>query len=202
MSTVYDDNDGALREMARLWWLGLVAGILAVLYGLFVLSLRPGSVTSLAILAGITFIFGGLTQILAARRAESWQWLFYLGAVLAIVAGIAAFVWPDRTLYVLAVFLAWYLVLGGILTVVDAFLGPKHDWWWLRIMLGALMFILGAWAIGSPGREVLLFVNLIGFYLLVYGFTEIFGAFAVRSVGKALEADVTRARNTSPVGPA
>jgi uncharacterized membrane protein HdeD (DUF308 family) len=103
---------------------------------------------------------------------------------------------------VLAVFLAWYLVLGGILTVVDAFLGPKHDWWWLRIVLGALMFILGAWAIGSPGREVLLFVNLIGFYLLLYGFTEIFGAFAVRSVGKALEADVTRARNTSPVGPA
>ena len=202
MSTVYDDNDGPLREMVRLWWLGLVAGIVAVLYGLFVLSLRPGSVTSLAILAGITFIFGGLTQFLAARRAESWQWLFYLGAVLAIIAGIAAFVWPGRTLYVVAVFVAWYLVLAGILTVVDAFLGPKHEWWWMRILLGALLFILGAWAIGSPGREVLLLVNVIGFYLLLYGFTEIFGAFALRSEGKAVEADVTRARNTSPVGPA
>lgn len=185
MSTVFDD-EAALREMARLWWIGLVAGIIAVLYGLFVLSLRPNALSSLAILAGITFIFGGLTQFLAARRVESWQWLFYLGGVLAIAAGIAAFVWPDRTLYVMAVFVAWYLVLGGVLTVIDAFLGPKYDWWWLRILLGALLFILGAWAIGSPLREVLLFVNLIGFYLLIYGFTEIFGAFALRSAAKSV----------------
>ncbi len=153
---------------------------------------------SLAILAGITFIFGGLTQFLAARRVESWQWLFYVGGVLAIAAGIAAFVWPDRTLYVMAVFLAWYLVLGGILTVIDAFLGPKYDWWWLRILLGALLFILGAWAIGSPLREVLLFVNLIGFYLLIYGFTEIFGAFALRSAGKTV--GTAHARHASASG--
>ncbi|MGH8774688.1 MAG: HdeD family acid-resistance protein [Jiangellaceae bacterium] len=199
MSASFDDDD-PLRELARWWWLGLVAGVIAVLYGLFVLSLRPGSVSSLAILAGITFIFGGLTQFLAARRAENWQWLFYVGAVLAIAAGIAAFVWPDKTLYVMAVFTAWYLVLSGILTVVDAFLGPRHAWWWLHIVLGALMFVLGAWAVGSPGREVLLLVNLIGFYLLLYGFTEIFGAFALRSVGKALDSS-GRARHASTAGP-
>jgi len=197
MSTDFDD-EAPLHEIARLWWIGLVAGIIAVLYGLFVLSLRPNALSSLAILAGITFIFGGLTQFLAARRVESWQWLFYVGGVLAIAAGIAAFVWPDRTLYVMAVFLAWYLVLGGILTVIDAFLGPKYDWWWLRILLGALLFILGAWAIGSPMREVLLFVNLIGFYLLIYGFTEIFAAFALRSAGKTV--GTAQARHASASG--
>jgi len=184
MSTVTSDYGNPPVEAARLWWLGLVAGIVSVLYGLFVLSLRPGSVQSLAILAGIAFIFGGITQFLVARRVDSWRWLFYVGGLLAIAAGIAAFVWPDATLRVMAIFLAWYLVIGGILTVVDAFLGPKYDWWWLRIVLGVIMFLLGAWAVGSPLREVLLFVNLVGFYLLFYGLTEIVAAFALRSAGK------------------
>ena len=185
MSTVTSDDGNLLADAARLWWLGLVAGIVSVLYGLFVLSLRPGSVLSLAILTGIAFIFGGLTQFLVARRVDSWRWLFYVGGLLAIAAGIAAFVWPDVTLRVMAVFLAWYLVLGGILTVVDAFLGPTYDWWWLHIVLGVVMFLLGAWAVGSPLREVLLFVNLVGFYLLLNGLTEIVASFAIRSAGKA-----------------
>lgn len=184
MSTVTSDDSSPSDELGRLWWLGLVAGIVSVLYGLFVLSLRPGSVLSLAILAGIAFIFGGVTQFLVARRVDSWRWLFYVGGLLAIAAGIAAFVWPDATLRVIAIFLAWYLVLGGILTVVDAFVSPKYDWWWLRIVLGVLMFLLGAWAVGSPLREVLLFVNLVGFYLLFYGLTEIVAAFAIRSSGR------------------
>lgn len=195
MSMVTSDDANPPAEAARLWWLGLVAGIISVLYGLFVLSLRPGSVLSLAILTGIAFIFGGLTQFLVARRVDSWRWMFYVGGVLAIAAGIAAFVWPDVTLRVMAVFLAWYLVLGGILTVIDAFVGPKFDWWWLRVVLGVVMFLLGAWAIGSPLREVLLFVNLVGFYLLFYGFTEIVAAFAIRSAGKG-------GRHTHPRTPA
>jgi uncharacterized membrane protein HdeD (DUF308 family) len=196
MSMVTSDDANPPAEVARLWWLGLVAGIVSVLYGLFVLSLRPGSVLSLAILAGIAFIFGGLTQFLVARRVDSWRWLFYLGGIVAIAAGIAAFVWPDVTLRVMAVFLAWYLVLGGILTVIDAFVGPTFDWWWLRIVLGVVMFLLGAWAVGSPLREVLLFVNLVGFYLLLYGLIEIVAAFAIRSAAKAA-AETGRHAHTS-----
>jgi hypothetical protein len=37
------------------------------------------------------------------------------------------------------------------------------------------------WAIGSPGRELLLLINLIGTWLIFYGVGEIFAAFALRS---------------------
>lgn len=184
--TTHDEFTTQLRSITRLWWLGLVIGIIAVLYGLFVLSLRPGSITSLAVLAGISFIFGGIGQFGLAQLVESGRWLFYIGGVLGIAAGIAAFVWPDATIFVLAVFVAWFLVIGGIFEVVGAFLGPKYDWWWTRIVLGALMFVLGAWAIGSPEHTVHLFTNLIGFYLLLYGLTEIIAAFAVRLLDKGL----------------
>jgi hypothetical protein len=112
---------------------------------------------------------------------DSWRWVFYLGGVIGILAGLGAFVWPGKTLYVIAVFVAWYLVFGGILSVVSAFAGPKRDWWWMGIVVGILQFVLGVWAVGSPGRELLLLVNLVGIYMIVFGVSEIFAAFAVRS---------------------
>ena len=78
-------------------------------------------------------------------------------------------------------------------------MGPKHDWWWVRLILGVLMFVLGAWAIGSPEREVLLFVNLIGFYLLLYGSSEIFILFALRTVGKELGRAESAHTDAAPV---
>lgn len=185
MTTRIEFADEA-RSVTKLWWVGLVVGIIAVLYGLFVLSLRPGSITSLAILAGISFIFGGIGQFALAQTMENGRWLFYIGGALGVLAGVATFAWPDITIFVLAVFISWFLVIGGIFMVVGAFMGPKQDLWWMRIILGALMFVLGAWAIGSPAHSVSLFVNLMGFYLLLYGFTEILASFDVRAIGKGL----------------
>jgi len=175
-------------EAHRVWWLYLVTGVAWTLYGMLVLSLRPGSVASLAWLAGFAFIFGGVSQFFIAQRVESWRWLFYVGGVMGILAGIGAFVWPGITLLVLAVFVAWYLVISGIFSVIAAFLGPKRDWWWMGIVIGVLEFLLGAWAIGSPGRELLLLINLIGIYMIFFGVSEIFAAFAVRSERSAEDA--------------
>jgi uncharacterized membrane protein HdeD (DUF308 family) len=167
------------------WWLYLVTGIIWTLYGMFVLSLRPGSVASLAWFAGFAFIFAGVSYFFTAQRVDSWRWLFYVGGVLGILAGFGAFAWPGKTLYVIAVFVAWYLVFGGILSIIAAFMGPKRDWWWMGIVVGILQFVLGVWAIGSPGRELLLLVNLVGIYMIFFGVSEIFAAFAVRSARQA-----------------
>jgi len=98
--------------------------------------------------------------------------VFYAAGVLDIVAG----------------FVAWYLAIGGIFAVVAAFAGPKRDWWWLGLVLGVLEFLLGIWAIGLPGRELLLLINLVGIYRVFFGVSEIFAAFAVRSEHSAKQA--------------
>ena len=164
-----------------LWWLTLISGIIGVLFGLFMLSLRPTTVLAAAVLIGIGFIFGGLGQILLAGRVSEWKWLFYIGGALGVIAGIITFVWPNQTVLVVAVFVAWYLVFAGIFSIIGAFVGPKREWWWIGIIVGLLEFLLGVWAIGSPGRELLLLINLIGVWLIFYGVGEIFTAFALRS---------------------
>ncbi|MBE1607925.1 HdeD family acid-resistance protein [Actinopolymorpha pittospori] len=184
--------------LSRMWGLYLAAGILWVLYGMLVLSLRPAAVASLALLAGIAFILGGISQIFHATRVERWPSLWVAAGVLGIAAGIVAILWPGPTLMVIAMFVAWYLAISGVFSIIASLMGPKLRMWWIPLLIGALEIVLGVWAIGSPGRELLLLVNLIGFGMVLYGVTEIFAAFGVRKLPEMLDAnhDGRRPANT------
>jgi uncharacterized membrane protein HdeD (DUF308 family) len=177
----------ALRGLTSAWWLFLILGVLWILFGMFVLSYNVGSLLALAIFAGVTFIFTGVNQILAATRAESWRWLYLVGGALSILAGLIAFAWPGRTLLVISVVLAWFLVFKGIVDVIAAFTNHGRPYWWVTLILGILELLLGIWAVGYPGRSLFVFVNLVGIYAIFYGFTELFAAFELRGLGKRLD---------------
>jgi uncharacterized membrane protein HdeD (DUF308 family) len=176
-----------VSEVGRYWWMFLAFGVLWVLFGMVVLSYRVGSLLALAVLAGVVFILSGVRELAAAREARDWRWLYVVSGILSIAAGVIAFVWPSITLFVLSILLSWFLIVMGIIHVVGALAGPKRDWWWMVLLLGIAEFLLGAWAAGYPGRSLLVFVNLVGFYAIIHGFTDIFGAFALRSVVRDLE---------------
>ena len=177
----------AIRGITRAWWLFLILGILWILFGMFVLSYNVGSLLALALFAGFTFIGTGITQIVDAGRAESWRWLYLVGGVLSILAGIIAFVGPGRTLLVISVVLAWFLVFKGIVDIVAALSSHGRPYWWVTLILGILELLLGMWAVGYPGRALVVFVNLVGIYAIFYGFTELFAAFDLRGLGHRLD---------------
>jgi uncharacterized membrane protein HdeD (DUF308 family) len=177
----------AVRRLASSWWLFLILGILWILFGMFVLSYNVGSLLALAVFAGVTFVMTGITQVLAAGRVDSWKWLYLIGGVLSIIAGILAFIWPGSTLLVLSVILAWFLVFKGIVDTVGALASIGRPWWWLGLLLGIVEFLLGIWAAGYPGKSLFVFVNLVGIYAIFYGFTELFAAFELRGLGRRLD---------------
>jgi uncharacterized membrane protein HdeD (DUF308 family) len=110
-----------------------------------------------------------------------------VGGVLSIIAGILAFVWPGRTLLVLAGILAWFLVFKGIVDVVGALASIGRAWWWIGLIVGILELLLGIWAAGYPGRSLFVFVNVVGIYAMFYGFGEIFAAFDLRRLDHTLD---------------
>jgi uncharacterized membrane protein HdeD (DUF308 family) len=178
----------AVRGLTGAWWLFLILGVLWILFGMFVLSYNVGSLLALAIFAGVTFLMTGVNQILDAGRAEGgWRWLYIIGGALSILAGIIAFVWPHRTLLVISVVLAWFLVFKGIVDIVSAFTNHGRPYWWVGLILGILELLLGMWAAGYPGRSLFVFVNLVGIYAIFYGFTELFAAFDLRGLGRQLD---------------
>ena len=176
-----------VREASGVWWWYLILGILWTGLGMFVLSYRVGSLATVAALVGVAFLFGGVAQIVTASRASDWQWLFILSGILGIVAGILTFVWPDVTLYVVSILVAWYLVVFGVVNIVSALAGPKLPWWWTGLLLGIAELVLGIWAVRSWQRSLFTLVTLVGVWAICHGVNEIFAAFTVRRAGRQAE---------------
>ena len=176
-----------VREVSGIWWWSLILGVAWTFYGMFVLSYRVGSLAAVAALVGVAFVFGGFTQLLVAGQVEHLRPLSIITGILAIAAGIMTFIWPDITLYVVSIFVAWFLIVFGIVHMVNALAGPKVSWWWTQLLLGIAELVLGVWAVRSWERSLLTFVTLVGVWAIVTGVNEIFAAFAIREAGKEAE---------------
>ena len=114
-----------VRDLSAVWWWFLTLGVLWTLFGTYVLSFRVGSLAAVAAFVSVAFLFGGVTQLAVTSRVQSWRWLFIIAGILGITAGIGTFFWPDITLYVVSVLVAWYLIVFGIVHLVGALAGPK-----------------------------------------------------------------------------
>jgi uncharacterized membrane protein HdeD (DUF308 family) len=122
-----------------------------------------------------------------ASRVRGWRWLFILAGVLGVAAGILTLVWPDITLYVVSILVAWYLIVFGVIHLVDALAGPKLGWWWTELLLGIAELVLGVWAIRSWERSLLTLVTLVGVWAIFHGVSEIFAAFSLRQGSQRVE---------------
>jgi uncharacterized membrane protein HdeD (DUF308 family) len=176
-----------VRDLSAVWWWFLGLGVAWTLFGTYVLSYRVGSLAAVAALAGVAFLFGGVSQLVVATRVQSWRWLFIVAGILGVAAGIMTFVWPAITLYVVALLVAWYLIIFGITHLVGALAGPKPRYWWTQLLLGVAELVLGVWAVRSWQRSLLTLMTLVGVWAIFHGVAEIFAAFSVREGGRRAE---------------
>jgi uncharacterized membrane protein HdeD (DUF308 family) len=187
LNAFQDAVRSGVRDLSAVWWWFLCLGVAWTLFGAYVLSFRVGSLAAVAALAGVAFLFGGVSQLVVATRVQRWRWLLVVAGILGIAAGILTIVWPAITLYVVALLVAWYLILLGVIHLVGALAGPKLGYWWTQLLLGAAELALGVWAVRSWQRSLLTLVTLVGVWAIVHGVAEIFAAFSVRQAGKDAE---------------
>jgi uncharacterized membrane protein HdeD (DUF308 family) len=163
------------------WWLFLVTGIAWLIVSFVILSFTWETVWSIAILAGIVFIAGGITEIMIGRKAPGWRWLYYLMGILGIIAGVIAFAWPGQTYLVLGALFGWYLLFRGVFDIVNSLAFRRTDMWWLELIVGIAEVLIGFWAAGYPGRSAVLLAFWVGFSALARGIMSIFLAFKVKT---------------------
>ncbi|MDQ1432302.1 MAG: hypothetical protein QOF40_2904 [Actinomycetota bacterium] len=182
-----EEERAVAKAYAAGWWLFLIAGILWLALGFVILSLRPASIAATVILIALAFWLGAMTQFVVASVMEGgWRWLSIIGGILAVAAGIVALAWPEPTLVVVSVFVAWYLLIRGIFDVAMALSHTNVRGWWMPLIAGLIGIFLGAWAVGNPDRSVLLLVSIIGIWAIFKGAADLVASFAYRSVARDL----------------
>jgi uncharacterized membrane protein HdeD (DUF308 family) len=161
-----------LDALARNWWLILLRGICAIIFGVLTF-LWPGlTLVTLILLYGVFALFDGGLAIGAALMggAPAPRWWLALVGLLGIAAGIVTLSWPGLTGLVLLYFIAGWAIASGIFEIVGAIWVRKEiDDEWMLIASGVLAVLFGVLTIMFPGAGALGLAFAIGVFAILYG---------------------------------
>lgn len=172
------------QQLARTWWMPLVRGIAAVIFGILALIWPGITLLVLVIFFGAYAIVDGIVAIYSAYRHEvrSRAWAVALG-VIGILAGLAAFIWPGITSLVLLYLIALWAIFTGIAEIADGVqLRKIISNEWMLILGGVLSVIFGVLLLLWPAAGLLSLVWLVGIFALLYGITLIALSFRLKKI--------------------
>jgi uncharacterized membrane protein HdeD (DUF308 family) len=168
-----------------LWWLVLLRGILAILFGLFALFAPATALLALVYVFGAYAILDGITAVVTGvrhRKSEGhWVWTVVQG-VISIAAGIVAFVWPGVTVLAILFVIAFWLIVSGIAEIMQSFQMRKRasrTWGWM-LAAGIISVLFGIALIVQPSAGLLTLLWLVGAYAVVFGVIIVVWAFRLR----------------------
>ena len=116
----------------------------------------------------------------AAQVAHNW-WALLLRGILAILVGIAAFVFPQATVYGVVFAFGVYAFLDGVLTAVAGARTRKETGrWWVLVLQGLLGVAAGIVAWISPEAAAIALLFVVAAWAIVTGVLEIAAAIRLR----------------------
>jgi uncharacterized membrane protein HdeD (DUF308 family) len=112
--------------------------------------------------------------------ARNW-WTLALRGVLAILFGVAVFIWPAISIAVLVALFGFFVLLSGILAVIAA-LGSREpeENKWLLLFKGIVGIIAGVLVFFWPRITALILLYFIAAWAIVTGILEIIAAIQLR----------------------
>ena len=160
-------------SLSQNWWLVVLRGVLAILFGLSAFIWPGITWLTLILLFGVYAIADGLIAIWTgfSRTKESARWwIFLFEGLLGIGAGMVALLWPDLATLVLIYMIASWAVFTGILEIVAA-IRLRHEITneWFLALGGVLSVGVGILLFLQPAAGSLAIIWIIAGYALVFG---------------------------------
>jgi uncharacterized membrane protein HdeD (DUF308 family) len=178
------------RALGRLWWLWLVFGFVWIVIALVILQFDQASITTVGILIGAMFLASGLQQLMIAGMVGGVaRWVLIFFGVLLVIAGVIALISPENTFAGIADVLGFLFLIVGIFWIVQAF-GERgmNELWWFGLISGIAMVVLAFWTGGQFFiQKAYVLLVFAGIWALFHGVNDIFRAFQIRALGKAVE---------------
>jgi uncharacterized membrane protein HdeD (DUF308 family) len=177
-----------LHSLANNWWLLLLRGICAILFGVLTFVWPGMTLLTLVLLYGAYALVDGVLALAEAVMggAPAPRWWLALVGLLGIAAGILTFAWPGITALVLLLFIAGWAIATGVLEIVGAIkLRKEIENEWLLIASGALSVIFGLILVAQPGTGALALLYVIGTYAILFGILEVWLSLRLRGYARS-----------------
>lgn len=185
------DLSGLAAAGKAIWWMILLRGIFAILFGILAIVFPDATLVALAILFAVYAILDGVTSIAQAFRIRSrsprWGWLLVQG-ILSVLAGVIAALFPVLTGLFGALVVVYLIAFWAVFTGVAGFRaahamtdGGRRTWAYVTAALSVLFGVALAIIAGvSPGGAVSALVLVIGVYAIVAGALLVLFAISAR----------------------
>ena len=161
-----------LHALSKNWWMLLLRGIAAVIFGVLALAWPGMTLLTLILFYGAYALIDGVLAIVAAITGGAllprW-WLAIIG-LLGIAAGLLTFMMPGLTAIVLLYFIAGWAIATGVFQVIGAIkLRKEIDNEWFLILSGIISVLFGVAMMAAPGAGALALITVIGIYAVLIG---------------------------------
>lgn len=171
----------------QIWWVVLLRGIFAVLFGIIALAWPAITVWALVVVFAVYVIVDGVVLAVQSVRdkVDGWGWWLAMGVV-SVLAGLVALFWPGITALALLYIIAFYAILFGITGIVGGVRFRKvHESGWVwSVVAGILAVLFGIVLLIFPGEGILGLIVLLGIYAILFGVLLVLLAFQVRAAAK------------------
>jgi uncharacterized membrane protein HdeD (DUF308 family) len=177
-----------LDALAENWWLFLLRGIAAIIFGILAFVWPGITLLSLTLVFGAYAIVDGICALWSAISGRSSEmvprwWLAVVG-VAGVLAGLIAFFYPGMTALILLFFIAGWAIVIGALQIWGAIqLRKEIEGEWLLALSGLLSIAFGVLVMAWPGAGALAVVWIIGWYAILAGCLSIGLAFRLKNAG-------------------
>lgn len=156
----------------ELWWVGLVEGIVAILFGIAALFWPGLTLVTLVTLFSVYVLVWGIAEIvhgLASIGKGTWFLPLLFGAF-ALGVGVYLTRHPQVTFATFILLIGFTFIVRGIVDIVGAFLNKQlATSRVLNIVVGVIAVIAGIIVLKQPVASGVAFVWIIGLFALIYG---------------------------------
>lgn len=180
-----------IRLLSRFWWMILLRGVCAVLFGIAAFAWPGLTLASLTMLFAAYALVDGVFNVTHAvayrREIESWG-LVLIEGLCGIAFGVLAFMSPELTTAIGGLIVAFYLaawaISTGLMRIVMAVrLRKEIEGEWLLGLSGAISILFGVFIMARPAVGVLGLLMFVAVWAIVLGLCLIVFAIKVRKIG-------------------
>jgi uncharacterized membrane protein HdeD (DUF308 family) len=173
-------------DITKRWGMVVIQGLLGILIGIIIIVWPTKSLVMTTWLVGLFLLIEGVIVALSAifqhKKYEHWAMTLLRGLVTLII-GIFIYTYPTMTIGVLYFLLALWLLVGGIVMLVEAVHLRKELFAdeWLLAAGGVISILLSIVLMSRPVGSVTVVTVIMGVVILLSGIFKTAYGFQLRS---------------------